>query len=359
MKILHISQILLGGTASYLSEIAPAQIASFGEDRVRILAPSSEHGHLAGLPPVTLLPCADVGRSPAALLGFSRTARQAIGRFAPDIIHLHNSFAGAVVRLPWLLGGRRPRIVYCAHGWSFCMDVSERRKRAYAATERLLAHAADRIVSISRSEDAEAARRGLPRGKLRMIYNGIAAALPAAGDPPPMAPGKINLLFVGRHDRQKGYDLLLEAMAALAGAPLHLHVVSGSLHARTFRLPPNVTDHGWQPRDRVTAFMQAADAIVIPSRWEGFGLVAAEAMRAGLPVIASDAGALPELVEDGRSGILFRRGSTAALTDTLRRIDRAALAGLGEAGRARLGRLFTAERMNAELLSLYRELVPA
>jgi glycosyltransferase involved in cell wall biosynthesis len=103
--------------------------------------------------------------------------------------------------------------------------------------------------------------------------------------------------------------------------------------------------------------IQRCDALVMPSRWEGFGLVALEAMRLGKPVIASRRGALTEIIEHGATGLLFDLDRPGELIDVLRHLDKVALAAMGVNARQEFLRSFTSERMNAELVTLYRTLL--
>jgi glycosyltransferase involved in cell wall biosynthesis len=365
MKVLHVAEIVQGGVSTYLAEAVPAQCAALGTDAVRVLVAADEVRFLGALDPRVIRTLPPRRRDAVGLLRLFGAVRRAIAAERPDIVHLHSSFAGALVRLGLLLprGKGAPKIVYCAHGWAFNMAVPERRRRVYAGVERLLARATDAIVCISAFERDTARRRGLPGRLLRLIPNGIAADPPAV---PPDAvpatdPARLNLLFVGRQDRQKGFDILLDAMARLEDRPITLHVlgdrvVDGAGGAEPARARPNVVFHGWQPREAVGAFMAAADALVMPSRWEGFGLVAAEAMRQGLPVCASRVDALPELVSEGVSGHLFPPDDPAALAALLAGLDREELRRMGPGARRWFLERFTADAMNRALLDLYAEL---
>jgi glycosyltransferase involved in cell wall biosynthesis len=115
-----------------------------------------------------------------------------------------------------------------------------------------------------------------------------------------------------------------------------------------------VTWLGWVPHHELHVLVRAHDALVVPSRWEGFGLVALEAMRAGRAVVASDRGSLPEIVDDGRTGVLVRPLSPERLAATLGALTRPQLESMGAAGRRRYEDEFTAERMNRQTLDLYR-----
>ncbi len=99
--------------------------------------------------------------------------------------------------------------------------------------------------------------------------------------------------------------------------------------------------------------LERMDAVVMPSRWEAFGLVAAEAMRAGVPVIASNRGALPEVVEHEVGGYIFDLDDPDALGRLLQRLDRSELRQLGNSARRRWEREFVADKMNDLLRETY------
>jgi glycosyltransferase involved in cell wall biosynthesis len=210
------------------------------------------------------------------------------------------------------------------------------------------------IVNISKSEAEIAEKFRLPREKLVTIYNGISPTVPTF-DRITLEANKINLVFAGRHDRQKGLDFLITAMKQVVGLPIQLHVFGSGIRSRKpiYDTPPNVTFYGWLPRHRVAAYINAANAVIMPSRWEGFGLVAVEAMRAGRPVIASDRGALPELVINEETGIIFPMENLQALVQTLRSLDPAKLQTMGQHAASHFLKNFTADRMNTQLLDLY------
>jgi len=101
--------------------------------------------------------------------------------------------------------------------------------------------------------------------------------------------------------------------------------------------------------------MKAMDIFALTSEYEGFGLVLIEAMAAGRPVIASHVSAIPEIVDDGVSGILCRYGDVSALVDGLERLlDASVRKGYGEAGKARVSECFSPDGMVEQTISLYR-----
>jgi D-inositol-3-phosphate glycosyltransferase len=135
------------------------------------------------------------------------------------------------------------------------------------------------------------------------------------------------LLFVGRLDPIKGIDLLLESVALLQ-TPARLLVVGGDpngdpeverLRARAAELgiAERVRFPGAVPQRDLPTYYHAADAVIVSSRYESFGLVAVEALACGAPVVASAAGGLPSIVRDGENGLLVRWRSPQAFAERI------------------------------------------
>jgi glycosyltransferase involved in cell wall biosynthesis len=368
--ILHIAEVVRGGTATYLNALAAAQFAAFGPGRVHFLLPEIYRPDVAPIPDRTLRTVPGPVRTLGAPWRYIGALRRAIRELRPDLIHAHGSFAGLYLRLYLLatsLSRRpRPRVVYCAHGWAFQREGSRHKRRLYALIERLLAGLSDASVSISRSEYEAALAVGLPRGRQHVVYNGL-ADLPQEPGPdaaPPDAGKPLALLFVGRLDRQKGIDILVSALRLLPPERYRLYVAGAAVvpgEDITTRVgdhvPAGITFLGWQSPAELERLYAEIDAVIVPSRWEGFGYVAVEAMRAGKAVIASTAGALPEIVRDGQTGWLFDSGRPDELARILMREDAASLADLGRNGRKRFLTDFTADRMNQALIALYHDLL--
>jgi len=170
------------------------------------------------------------------------------------------------------------------------------------------------------------------------------------------APG-MGAVFVGRLAEEKGTDTLLEAWARLGGQATLTVVGDGPDRQRLeSRRVPGVTFAGRLDRAGVLAAIKAAAVLIFPSRWyETFGRVTMEAFACGVPVIASQLGALAEAVEDGRTGLLFEPGDAAHLAERaawlLGHPDEAA--GMGRAARAAFLERYTADRNYALLTGLY------
>lgn len=355
MKILHVAQKTKGGVATHMAQLVTAQASALGAANVVLVVGADEKAYFEDVPQATLRLFHGSARGLASFARMAWFAHRTIAAERPDILHIHSTFAGVLIRARYLFvpRARRPAIVYCAHGWAFNMQVPAWQTRLYEAIERLLAHATDRILCISRYEYDRAIAVGLPAAKLAMVYNGLP---PLSDDPAPARgfdPARINLLFLGRITSQKGLPDLFAAMALLEGRPVHLHTVgdrAGEPNAA------NITQHGWRPRAALPGYIAAADAIVMPSRWEGFGLAAIEAMRQARPVVASDVDALPEIVRPGVSGYLYPCGDIAALAKVIAGLDRAELRDLGSRAEDLFLANFTEDAMLAGIARVYETL---
>lgn len=363
MKIIHITQLLAGGVATYLEGIASFQIARYGEENVRFFVPSSQRDSAPKIPDRCIISSAYDQRTIGHLYKFMRDGKRAISSFNPDIIHLHSTFAGALMRLPYLLvPPGKPRIVYCAHGWVFAREDPEWKKRIYAAIERQLACVTDAVVNVSQHELNASAKYGLPRDISHMISSGTSGYAPTPAKIGEFDFGLTNLLFVGRFDRPKGLDILLEAMHALTDRPVHLYVIGGLVvdsdasETLVSEAPANVTFLGWLPRQEVYAYYSAADAIVMPSRSEGLSLTAIEAMSQATPVVASNRSSFSEIVISGKTGIIVPELTSEAFAKTIADLDKKQLKIWGDAARERQKEFYSLERQNRELVDLYDDL---
>jgi len=150
---------------------------------------------------------------------------------------------------------------------------------------------------------------------------------------------------------------LIEAARHL-GELIDLRMIGSAVvgEEKSLDLPQNVTLLGWMDRVQIDAQLDQADLVVIPSRWEAFGLVALEAMRASKPIVAFNIGALPELIEDGVTGILCPHVSVDGLIAGIKAATALDLGSAGKAGRARLLQYFDVKRTHAALTQLYAHL---
>ncbi len=224
-----------------------------------------------------------------------------------------------------------------------------RRRRAVMAARSLVR--ADAVHAISRHAEAELlAFTEVRRGRVATIHLGVDAAFSPAPEPEPPR----HLLFVGGADPHKNIGLVFDALAADAARDLPPLVVAGPSAAPWrgtgppgARVVPHPTDAD------LVALYRGALALLVPSRNEGFGLPALEAMACGCPVIAADAGALPEVCGD--AAILLDPGDGAAWLAAIASLarDPGRRRALREAGLAR-ARAFTWARTANALVELYR-----
>ncbi|MBC7250916.1 MAG: glycosyltransferase [Anaerolineae bacterium] len=283
----------------------------------------------------------------------------------PDIVHTHLIHGDLYGTLAARLAGV-PVVISTKHN-----DDAFRRRGFYAWLDRALARSQSRIITISHHlKRFYTEVEGLPADKLVIIHYGLDAGtfLRGTGEGTEMraelgVPNDAPLVgVVGRLTEQKGHTYLLDAFAVvvqeLPTARL-LVVGDGELRPALARqvvrlgLQDSVTFAG--RREDVPRIMTALDVLVMPSLWEGFGLVLLEAMAAGKPIVASRVSAIPEIVVDGETGLLVPprdvKALAAALIELLRNPQRAVE--IGRRGRARLEQEFTVERMVAQTEALY------
>lgn len=170
---------------------------------------------------------------------------------------------------------------------------------------------------------------------------------------------------VARLTEQKDLGTLVRAFARVAGEhDAHLAIVGrGERRDELERIAADcgvssaVTFTGF--REDVPALMGAFDVFVLPSRWEGLGVVFLEAMAAGTPVVASDTSAIPEVVDDGTTGFLCPPGDVEAFADRISALlsDDELRTRMGEAGRERVESEFSVDRMVDEMAAAYDSLL--
>ncbi|EFL52525.1 glycosyl transferase group 1 [Solidesulfovibrio fructosivorans JJ]] len=214
---------------------------------------------------------------------------------------------------------------------------------------RFLWKRAAHVVANSRGL-ADLARKSAGQIPIRMIPNGVDAAR-FCPDAAATREGPVRLLFVGRLVRQKGLDVLLDALARLPeSACFEATIVGdgplrGELADRTARLglKDRVRFAGWVSRADMPDELRRADAFVFPSRDEGMPNAVLEAMASGLAVAATRIAGNEELVLDGETGFLVPPDDAASLAGVLVKLvaDRTLCSRLGRAGRERAEREYS------------------
>jgi glycosyltransferase involved in cell wall biosynthesis len=230
--------------------------------------------------------------------------------------------------------------------------------------DRIVRFTARRLAAVVGVSEAAARRLedvlGLPAGAARVVRNGV----PQPGPSRPLATpiGRLVVGGVGRLDVQKGFDVLVRAVARLPD--VHLVLVGDGPERRALEelvadlgVRERVTMTGWS--DEVSALMGSFDVLAVPSRWEGLPLVVLEAMLAGVPVVATPVGGVPDAVRHDRTGLLIPVDDPAALTAALGALaaDPAHRRRLATEAAAEARRSFTVEAMVRSYEALHDELL--
>jgi glycosyltransferase involved in cell wall biosynthesis len=266
-----------------------------------------------------------------------------------DIVHTHLVHAD-VLGLPAAALARVPVRVSTKHGFN-----AFRANRAIAAADRFAARFAHRQIAISEGLARYLSEtQGYAGGAFTVVHYGIDAG--AKPPPPPTAP---RLVAVGRLIPIKGFDVLLEAFARARAdvSDLTLELAgAGPLEAELRAAAPDgVTLLG---RVAPVADVYERNAIVVvPSRGEGFGMVALEAAERGRAAIVSDVGGLPEVVEHDRTGLVVPAGNIDALAAAIVSLarDPERVAAFGAAARQRALAQFTSSAATEGVARVYRE----
>ncbi len=357
IKVLHIGEYVQGGVATYIKTLITRD-REHGIDNYLFMAEEkSEHGWDF---PADKIVYYAYHRSMVSLIPAMRAIQKHIRRIEPDIVFLHSSWAGMLARVPLLFGKGRPRVIYNPHGWSFLMDVPMCKKRIYSMIEQVLAKKTDVIINVSKYEYDCGIKYGMPQEKMKVLYSGIQdVAGIESKKTVHFSDGVINILFVGRFDRQKGLDFLLDVFHKNKFPHLHLNIIGApviSTETNDYYDDEQISFLGWVQNSQIGEYYRAADAVIMPSRWEGFSIVALEAMRYGKAILASDRTSLPEQVEDGVNGYLFSLDDEMQLTTILQNLSSEKLVAMGKQAREMYCERFTEARMLDDILSMYRYL---
>jgi glycosyltransferase involved in cell wall biosynthesis len=284
-----------------------------------------------------------------------------IRRVGPDVVHANSSKAGVLGRAAAALC-RVPVRVFTVHGWAFSAHQGL-ASALYLWADRLMAPLTTLTICVAESER----RAGLAA---RTCRSDRTVVIPNAVEAPPVPPrrhggGRPRVVAVGRLAPPKDAATLIDALAALPPGLCTATLVGdgrerAELEARiaVAGVADRVELVG--DRDDVPEQLARADVFVLSSRSEGAPMSILEAMAAGLPVVASAVGGVPELVADGQTGLLVAAGDSAALAGALRRLleDPPLRARMGAAGAARVRERFSAPAHARAHLDVYaRELV--
>ena len=294
----------------------------------------------------------------------------ALRRFRPDLVHVHTSGYGGFYEKALLAGAahaERIPVLFHLHGGNFDQFLQALPDRRRQLVIRSLSRAARTIV-LSEAWKPLVSRFAPPE-RVVVLPNAIHCAefAPALDRQPGPIP---RLLFLGMLSARKGLDELLRALLEVRreGIEFTAEIVGGEeVPGERARYAALYRAAGLEDRVRFTgplygadklAALRRADLFVLPSRAESFGIANLEAMAAGLPVVATRTGAIPEVVSDGVQGLLCEPGDAAGLAAALGRllVDAELRHRLGRAARLR-ALDFDWQSVAERLGSLYRSVL--
>jgi glycosyltransferase involved in cell wall biosynthesis len=295
---------------------------------------------------------AAVSRAPYAI----RSLRKLLSAYQPDVLYVNT------ITLPhWVAAGSSLGLRTICHVRELEDTVPGAVQKALVAPLRLastlIANSKATADHISRSAPSLAART-------RVVHNGFEfpSVLPVTTTRVPTKRRRV--LVVGRLSPRKGQDTAIEAVAQLTaeGWDLELTLVGSTFPGYEWyerHLRSTVHHRGLDARVLFSGFKQdvapaylAADIVLVPSRIEPFGNVAVEALGVGKPVVVSRVGGLPEIVDDGVTGLICEPADSGRLASSLRRLlhDPAEAAAMGQRGAVDVRNRFGAARFRAEFI---------
>jgi glycosyltransferase involved in cell wall biosynthesis len=287
--------------------------------------------------------------------------RRALAEVRPDLVAAHSSKAGLLGRV----AGRSLRIpvVFTVHGWAFTPGVPPSRAAVYRRLERMAGPFASRLITVSEFDrelalDAKIATAD----RVVTVHNGMPDVPASLRAEPGRTPPK--LVMVARFEPQKDHATLIRALGGLREMAWSLDLIGegpGMQAIRTLAEQLGIAERirFLGHRMDVHRLLAEAQVAVLITNWEGLPLSILEAMRAGLPVLASDVGGIAETIRDGQTGYLVTRGAVEQVRERLGRLlgDPALRRSFGAAGRAFYERQFTLEHCVSRTLAVYESVV--
>lgn len=288
-----------------------------------------------------------------------------------DIVHVHSQNETIADCLAYGLSrriGLKPRFVmsiYAPKAYAFPRSPGE-------VITAISCHSADLIFSLSEFSKKDISRAyRVAASKIAVTYAGVDSPFLARSPTPARkSDDRFSLLFCGRLNgphEQKGIDVLLKSLPlVLRHHDTVLNIIGTGARLEQYRALAdelNVSRYvnflGLLEHDRMPAYYAQADLFVLPSRRESFGLVLAEAMACGVPVVATTAGAIPEVVEDGVTGLLVPPDDPEALAQAITSLlsDPDRMKAMGTRGKARVEKHFTWDKVAERMIEGYHKVL--
>jgi glycosyltransferase involved in cell wall biosynthesis len=285
--------------------------------------------------------------------------RAVLRELKPDLVATHSNKAGLLGR--FAAHSLRIPAVHTSHGFLFSGEKLNISGHFYRLIEKAAARFSSAVIAVSGSEFNKAVNlKVIPREKLVVVHNGIPDSAEQALAKPELEPAR--LVMVARFAEPKDHETLLQALGQLKDLPWSMQLVGDGVKkavaeelAVNLGIAERVEFAG--VREDVGALLAGSSLFILSSRREGFPISILEAMRAGLPVVASDCGGISEAVAEGETGLLFSPGNFEALKVCLEKLitNPQLRRKMGRAGRERYLQAFTLEQMVDKTAAVYKK----
>ncbi len=289
-----------------------------------------------------------------------RDIRSHLRVIKPDLVSLHSSKVGILGRI--LVTLDKMPATFTAHGWAFTDGVDPKKQFIYKTIERLTALLPTRIIAVSKYDYGIALKHNVcKQRKITAIQNGMPDISPDLFADPSLSPPRI--IMVARFKSPKDHEALVQALYELKELPWELMLVGGDGGTQA-TVEAKIAELGLQEKINIMGYRSDIDKLiassqlfVVISRWEGFPLSILEAMRAKLPVIASNVGGVGEMVIDGETGYLANNHNE--LVAQLKRLinDSEQRVQIGEQARESHQKNFTLKVQLEKTFKIYNELL--
>ena len=288
--------------------------------------------------------------------------RSILKKQKPNLVSTHTSKAGFLGRIASFSLGIP--VLYTPHGWSFSEGVPRKKSYMYLALERLCAPFCYKIINVCDYDTILAkANKIASDDKLITIHNGMPDVekkyLSSSENKP------LIITMIGRFEKQKDHFTLIKALAGLKHLDWELHLIGDGPFLSVIQnesinrgIRERIKFYGAIEPLKVPNVLSQSNIFVLSTNWEGFPRSILEAMRAGLPVVATNVAGVSEAIEDGRNGFLVPRNDVDTLKEKLLLLMTNPILRqtMGEKGKRKFQKCFTFDRMFENTYNLYQQI---
>lgn len=295
------------------------------------------------------------------VLGFWEVKKY-LKQLKPDVVHCHSSKAGLLGRLA--AKSLNLPVVFTAHGWAFTEGISPNKQKIYAQIEKFLIKFSDHIITVSEFDRIYGFNFGVGSpDKVTTVHNGIPLQ-DSQSTEVKQVDQPCRIIMVARFDDQKDQITLIQALGLLKNKNFVMEFIgSGPTlefckeEVNKLGLANKIKFLGQQRN--VKDFLNNSDIFVLSTNYEGFPLTILEAMRAKLPVIATNVGGNNESIMGEKTGFLTKKNDVQDLSRALSTLidDKNLAVEMGKQGYERFMTEFTHDLMLKKILKIYTEVV--